>query len=656
MRWRSYTFAGRLVRRLIWMQVLLTALVTWMILDFAFQLMHDEATARYESVLALTDEKVEHMLTAVEVAAANNVDEIERSLTEHTDIYRTLEGELKVNPHVIGCAIAFIPNFDKRQGKWFEPYVVRRDNGKMERMQLGGDDHDYTKSDWYKTVMSSNKGHWSDPYFDQDGAQKMLCTYALPVHDETGRIVGVFAADIDLDWLKVQMKEIDRMNNDMHYATSGNDTTTAIHSIILSRDGKYIVCDDSKRVLNKSFADYTRLTPDSTDDYVGQQMLLGKKGNAKMTGENDKTTFVFYGPLERTGWSMAVMVPNITINLMGYVMGIFIVFLMGIELLAVVLVCRFTIRRFTKPLRFLANSTDEVAKGHFDTPLPFIKFNDEIHRLRDSFEKMQYSLAKYIGELKTTTAQKASMERELDIAHGIQMAMIPVKFDLPEEGRAMNVFGALKPAKAVGGDLYNFNVSDGKLFFCIGDVSGKGVPASLVMTVISTMFYTLTVRESQPEMIVTSLNKAVCLNNESGMFVTFFVGVIDLKTGRMQYTNAGHDAPLLIANNGKCKSLEVEANLPIGVLPDMTFKLQETTLEPGTTLFLYTDGLTEAEDKTHAQFGQHRLIEKAEKAFAQEQKPTMEEFVNDITEAVQKFVGDAEQSDDLTMLAIQYNN
>ena len=100
----------------------------------------------------------------------------------------------------------------------------------------------------------------------------------------------------------------------------------------------------------------------------------------------------------------------------------------------------------------------------------------------------------------------------------------------------------------------------------------------------------------------------------------------------------------------------MEANLPIGVLPDMTFKLQETTLEPGTTLFLYTDGLTEAEDKTHAQFGQHRLIEKAEKAFAQEQKPTMEEFVNDITEAVQKFVGDAEQSDDLTMLAIQYNN
>ena len=229
--------------------------------------------------------------------------------------------------------------------------------------------------------------------------------------------------------------------------------------------------------------------------------------------------------------------------------------------------------------------------------------------------------------------------------------MLPKTYPPYPERDDIEVYGSLVPAKMVGGDLFDFFLRNEKLFFCIGDVSGKGVPASLVMAVTRSLFRTLSSHETLPDRIITQMNDSMADMNDSNMFVTFFLGVLDLPTGRLRYSNAGHDAPLLVgAGVGR---LPVESNIPLGVMPQWKFEAQEVIVNPQTTIFLYTDGLTEAENAVHEQFGCERMLEVAQRELAAgHQSP--QQLIESMSEAIHQFVQDAEKSDDLTMLAIQY--
>ena len=312
------------------------------------------------------------------------------------------------------------------------------------------------------------------------------------------------------------------------------------------------------------------------------------------------------------------------------------------------LVCRFSIKKTTRPLKQLASSANEVAKGNFAAALPDIKHNDEIRLLRDSFEDMEQSLQQYVDELKETTASKAAIENELKVAHNIQMSMLPKTFPPFPERNDIDIYGVLTPAKDVGGDLFDFYIRENMLFFCIGDVSGKGVPASLVMAVTRSLFRNVSAHTSSPDQIMSTLNEALSEGNDSNMFVTLFAGVLDLSTGALSYCNAGHDSPLLIGN--EVALLPCHANIALGIMPGMAFRKQETKLDPDTTIFLYTDGLSEAENTLHEQFGKERILRMT--ATLQKEEAVM--VVKKMEEAVHDFVGEAEQSDDLTMLAIRF--
>ena len=247
--------------------------------------------------------------------------------------------------------------------------------------------------------------------------------------------------------------------------------------------------------------------------------------------------------------------------------------------------------------------------------------------------------------------KKASIESELHIASAIQKGMLPKNFPTSSNRDDVLLHATLMPAKDVGGDLFDFYIRDEKLFFCIGDVSGKGVPASLVMAVTRAIFRTVSARESMPDRIMTTMNKTMADMNESNMFVTLFVGVFDLPTGRMRYCNAGHDAPLLVGVG--VGTLPCDSNIPVGIMSSWKYTLQEKQVFPGTTIFLFTDGLTEAENASHEQFMMQRVNDVATQALS-EQKQDPKQLINLLTDAVHQFVGDAEQSDDLTMMAIQY--
>lgn len=605
-----------------------------------------EANARYQGLLNSNNERVNATLTAVEVAISNAVPQVEERLKNPDQLYSVVERLLALNPDIVGSAIAFEPNYYPEKGVQFSPYAYR--NGDViETKQLGTADYEYHYMDWYQIPKLLDRPYWSEPYFDKDGGNMMMTTYSLPLRNSNGELYAIFTADLALEWLVNMMLQTDSINNNEQGVGQGH-----AFSFIIGKSGTYIAHPDSRKVLNETLFSYCMETPDSTDDAIAYEMIDGRKGDAVI--EYNESLRVFYSPIEHTGWSMAIVVPEHEMVAMAQKVGLVIIALMLLGLVVVFVLCYYNIGRITKPLTRFADSADEIAQGNFEAPLPVVHTHDEMRRLYDSFNTMQHSLNNQIQETIRVTEQKGRIESELNIARTIQMAMLPKTFPPFPDCKEVTVFGQLTPAKAVGGDLYDFYIRDGKLFFCIGDVSGKGVPASLVMAVTRALFRTISAHVSEPSIIVKQLNHTIAEDNEANMFVTLFVGVLDLATGKMRYSNAGHDAPLLISADGKnIGLLPVDSNLPVGVMPDWQFSEQEAEIYKGTTIFLYTDGLTEAENIDHDQFGTQRLHQEAQTA-SEDGKMSPCSIIGHMTNAVHAFVGDAEQSDDLTMMAIHY--
>ena len=260
-----------------------------------------------------------------------------------------------------------------------------------------------------------------------------------------------------------------------------------------------------------------------------------------------------------------------------------------------------------------------------------------------------YRFNRNVKHLHETRLNKERTDSQLSIARGIQSEMLPrLGIHRPD----VDISGMQKAALEVSGDLYDYLIRDEKLYFCIGDVSGKGIPSSLVMAVVHSLFRAMSQHESNPAHIMQAINETACDDNETNMFVTMFLGVLDLPTGRLRYCNAGHDAPLLIGHG--VKPLPVKANLPVGLFDDFKYVLQETQLPSEASLLLYTDGLTEAGEDDHQMFGLQRIINTAQNCLEQG-KVAPEELMNTLHESVNHFTGGAQQSDDLTMLVIHYH-
>ncbi len=260
-------------------------------------------------------------------------------------------------------------------------------------------------------------------------------------------------------------------------------------------------------------------------------------------------------------------------------------------------------------------------------------------------------------KLLDSTAKNQRMENELYVASAIQTAMLPKVFPPFNDLRTVNIYGMVKPAKEVGGDLYDFYVRHDKLFFCIGDVSGKGVPASLVMAMTRSLFRSITSHDEDAASVMAKMNKAFVEQNTQNMFLTLFIGILDSKTGTLDYCNAGHNAPVRIQNTDRsadrAQMMNVLPNLPLGVESEWVFTAQQIQMAYNDMLFLYTDGLTEAERRTHEQYGEERMM----KQLTDEGSNGLtgpRKLVEAMQANVETFVDGADQSDDLTMMAIRY--
>ena len=301
-------------------------------------------------------------------------------------------------------------------------------------------------------------------------------------------------------------------------------------------------------------------------------------------------SWIYYRKIEYVNWTMAVVVPDDVIMFNGRMLNIIILLTMVLGLLAIYLFCRHQIKEIADPI----------------------------------------------------AAQKAVMERELTIAHNIQKALLPQSF--PEHAD-IDLYATQTPARDVGGDLYDYFVHEGCLVFCIGDVSGKGVPAALLMAVMKSMFRSEAHRADSAAGIVETMNRNLGEEYKGGDFVTMFVGILDLKTGFLDYCNAGHEAPLVAG-----RPLDVKRNLPVGALSDWNYEGQQTQLKSGDMLFLYTDGLSEAKNSTGELLGRKRV----QQIVSEHAIDTARQLVG-VLEAEERYhAGDAEQNDDITMLAIRW--
>ena len=251
-----------------------------------------------------------------------------------------------------------------------------------------------------------------------------------------------------------------------------------------------------------------------------------------------------------------------------------------------------------------------------------------------------------LERLRKINAEKERISGELRVASQIQQSMLPEQHLHRDD---VDIWGSLVPAREVGGDLYDYLIRDEKLFFCIGDVSGKGAPSAMLMAVTHGLFRSASAHDSNPARIMEAINEVSCQGNDSNMFVTMFVGVLDLPTGRLRYCNAGHDAPFIMVN-GQWSMVDVIPHLPIGVFDDTKYTVQEISVQPDSIIFLYTDGLTEAKNAEHKLFGLERVQAVLNTCADNDSKEILEK----ITKSVDGFVKQAEQSDDLTLLAIRY--
>ena len=270
------------------------------------------------------------------------------------------------------------------------------------------------------------------------------------------------------------------------------------------------------------------------------------------------------------------------------------------------------------------------------------------HRLRAAHEKLEEAhekLQSAYDKLEETTQAKERIESELRIARNIQMSMVPNTFPTRE---GLDMFASMTPAREVGGDLYGYVMIDDELYFCVGDVSGKGVPASLFMAQATRLFRILATQHMMPAEIVTRMNSVLTESNEQGMFITMFIGLVDLNSGRMDYCNAGHNPPVLGVDGDDHFMEGIETNAPIGLWPDLEYVGESVENIRNKMLLVYTDGLNEAENLQKEQFGEDRLLE----ILNHRHFNSCKELIDHLNAEVEKHRNGAEPNDDLTMMCL----
>ena len=635
------TFSPSFARRLSIYVLSFTLIVFVTLMALFYVYSHEKVTnyaiERTHGLLNNIATQISSQLSSVETTMNQSIWMLERNLDSPDSLRRVVTAIVENNPLIVGSGIAFTPNHYKKKGKYFMPYasICHNDTKEITYQVLGSQYYDYPCMDWYLIPALLKKDYWSEPYYDAGGGNLIMTTYSKPLYNRSGEMYAVFTANISLSQFT------DTISKLRPYQSS--------YTYLVSRHGSFLTHANRAKIMNETIFSEAFADGNAQQEQVGHEMLAGHTGTLRFDNRG-KDSYVFYTTIPNIGWSVCTVCPSSIIleELDTTSRQLIYTFLAGI--LALFLIVYSVIRRLTRPLEKCSESARAIATGRFDVELPPVHSKDEIKHLHDSLVYMQNSLSTYITELQQATATRERIESELSIAREIQMGMIPKIFPPYPDRDDVDLHAVLQPAKEVGGDLYDFFIDNNRLYFLIGDVSGKGVPASLFMAITRSLFRTLSHQAISPAKIVTEMNASIADNNESNMFVTLIVGILDLSTGKLRLCNAGHNPPLLIHPDGQVSFLKFKTHIFAGVLDDFQYTDEEMTIEKGSKIFLYTDGVTEAENSSKELYNEERLLETLTLHAPSDVRTT----VNAVVDSVNNHVQEAEASDDLTILVIHY--
>ncbi len=544
------------------------------------------------------------------------------------------------NEAIYASAVAFEPYGMIADQLYFSPYSYRTPDGIASKM-LGGSDYRYFHQDWYQLPKQLGRPIWTEPYFDTGGGEILMATYSVPFfRDRNGKraLAGVITADISLAWLQALLAQVALYDNG--------------YAVLLSSNGMFLYHPDQTLILNETIFSLAETVGDQQLWEIGKDAISGGTGFLERESyRNHEPSFLYYLPLPIGGWTLCFLFPKAEVlqEITGLTRTTLLLNLAGFFVLALAITWLTT--RLTRPLINLSRAAGSIAGGDLDKPVPIINSKDELGRLTISFSEMQQALRRQMQQLTETTAQKERIESELRIARNIQMSILPKLFPPFPERSEFDIYASIKPAREVGGDLYDFFfIDDSRFCFLIGDVSDKGVPAAFFMAVTKTLLKVIADQHPDPGAILTKANDDLSEGNESCMFVTLFIGILDLRTGILKTGNAGHNPPARLTG-GRAALLPTPREPLAGAMPGLNYSTQEIRLTPGDTLFLYTDGITEAVNADGAFFGEERLLQLLDEAASS----TPETIVTAIDRAIVEFCHGAEQFDDITMLSLRFN-
>ncbi len=549
---------------------------------YMHSLMDDELEKHVLSELSAKGSLLRQTLRSAEATLDEHLWDIRRTIHNPDSVMQATVRLLCANPNIVGACLVFTPDFYTNRDPLYEPYAYWQGDSIVFEDLCSSPGHDYTLHPAYKWVMQHKEAVWSDPYeYTTPEGPTSLTTYTQPIFDSRGEIIAICGLDVSLKWLG------DTLNAYFPFPSS--------FDLFMTQTGNLIAGPEASHASPQRVRQVMDLINDSTTEHRATDDQRISAIDFSDT-ETKQEGYIYYMNMKNAPWWKIVFVcyDNEAFGrLKTMSIHFFLLMLLGWGLIALIV------------LRAVRN----------------------------------------MQQLNRVKAEKKHIDNELRVAHDLQRQMLPSATASFTAGGTAVLSGSLMPAKAVGGDLFDYFLHDEKLIFCIGDVSGKGIPSAMLMAKTITLFRATAAHESDPARMTAAINAASCQNNESNMFVTLFIGVIDLPTGRFTYCNAGHDRPYV---NGS--ELPVKAHIPVGAFEDFTYTSETTVLPAETLLFLYTDGLTEAKDTSHKQFNQQRVTEVVEQC----QGLQPDEMLQRILSEVHAFVGSAQQSDDLTMLAIRY--
>ncbi|MDD5495772.1 MAG: SpoIIE family protein phosphatase [Candidatus Omnitrophica bacterium] len=593
-----------------------------------------------KNLTLVTVNKIETVLCSAAEVPESLAYFLEEGSYDTEEMLKLLKSMVENNPAIYGSTAAFEPNAFDKDSLYFAPYFYRSGD-RVEFKYLGNDSYRYFYLDWYQIPRELGRPVWSEPYYDVGGGDILMSTYSVPFYADIGKekkFMGIVTADISLAWLEDIISSI-------KIARSG-------YGFLVSKNGTIVSHPQKGLIMNETIFSIAEARDDPRLREIGREMIKGKSGftpsRSIFTG---KECWIAYAPVPSSGWSFGAVFPKDELMADMIRFNRIVLGLGAAGLLFLLIVIVWIAHSITRPLRILAKTTRDIAKGNLDFELPAVRSKDEVGELANSFIYMKGALKRYIKELTEATSAKERIESELRIAHDIQMNILPKVFPPFPDRREFDIYATLEPAKEVGGDFYDFFfIDDDNICFVIGDVSGKGVPAALFMAMVKTLIKSTARTTSSPDEILKTVNEEVSGKNDSCMFVTVFLAILNVRTGHVDYVNAGHNPPLVIHAGKEVSFLKDATGPAIGIFENGVFEKERIVLRPGDTIYMYTDGVTEAMDSGHHLFSEERLKETISKLAGS----SIREIIDQMLEEIKSFSHGMPQADDITMLAVRY--